>query len=147
MISEQSKIPYEYSETRIYLIESELGFCGYLEHVAGNHIWRFNSTLEMLALHERLFDEIGYPQSSCSLRKLNDGTKLCRCADTSYSPEAASIPDETEPAFVINVMYRQNASWQGTVQSVSCGTKKHFRSTLELLRMMDSVTANVNRWS
>ena len=148
MISEQSVFPYKYSETRIYLLDSgsELEFCGYLEHTAGNRFWRFDSTLEMLALHERLFDEIGYPQNSCKLRKLNENINLCKCSDVSYSAESIPISAETKPAFVINVMYRQNASWQGTVQSGSCGTIKHFRSTLELLRMMDSVISNVDRW-
>jgi hypothetical protein len=147
MISEQSAIPYKYSETRIYLIDSELEFCGYLEHVAGKRIWRFNNTLEMLALHEKLFDEIGYPQNSCKLRKLHDGIRLYKKPAASYTAETAILPAETDPSFVINVMYRQNASWQGTVQAVSYGTKKHFRSTLELLRMIDSVVSKVDRWA
>ena len=45
-------------------------------------------------------------------------------------------PDEPK-TFIIRVQHRQNASWQGSVQWVEGGKEQHFRSALELIKMMD----------
>lgn len=39
--------------------------------------------------------------------------------------------------FVIDVKFRQNATWQGTVRHNESGQEMSFRSALELLKMMD----------
>lgn len=44
---------------------------------------------------------------------------------------------EDKPTFIVKVQYRQNASWQGTVEWVEGGVSKRFRSALELIRLMD----------
>lgn len=44
--------------------------------------------------------------------------------------------------FVVNVQFRQNASWQGTVKWAGQNQEVYFRSTLELLKIMDSVLAD-----
>lgn len=44
----------------------------------------------------------------------------------------------TNQTFIVNVKYRQNATWQGTVTWVEEKQKASFRSVLELLKLMDS---------
>ena len=44
--------------------------------------------------------------------------------------------------FVINVQYRQHASWQGKVTWLEAKKKCSFRSALELIKLMDSVVQN-----
>ncbi|MCI8888854.1 MAG: hypothetical protein HFG70_12330 [Hungatella sp.] len=39
--------------------------------------------------------------------------------------------------FLVNVQYRQNATWQGKVLWAETGESCHFRSALELLKLMD----------
>lgn len=39
--------------------------------------------------------------------------------------------------FVVQVSYNQNNTWQGTVKWVEQHREQYFRSTLELIRMMD----------
>ena len=39
--------------------------------------------------------------------------------------------------FVVHVQFRQNATWQGTVQWVDANKTQRFRSALELLKLMD----------
>lgn len=41
--------------------------------------------------------------------------------------------------FIIQVMFRQNSTWQGTVKWVETGEETRFRSTMELMRMMDEI--------
>ena len=40
--------------------------------------------------------------------------------------------------FVVEVVDQQNASWQGSVNWVNTDKKEHFRSALELIRLIDS---------
>ncbi|MCI8515328.1 MAG: hypothetical protein HFG75_00350 [Hungatella sp.] len=39
--------------------------------------------------------------------------------------------------FVVNVQYRQNATWQGKVLWAEAGRSCNFRSALELLKLID----------
>jgi len=40
-------------------------------------------------------------------------------------------------SFLIKIKYRQNSSWQGTVQWIETGKTQNFKSCLELIRLMD----------
>jgi len=41
-------------------------------------------------------------------------------------------------SFVVNILYQENATWQGTVTWVDKNESKSFRSALELIRLIDS---------
>ena len=45
-------------------------------------------------------------------------------------------------SFLVEILYQQNATWQGTVKWVNTGTTQNFRSALELLRLIDSTMAS-----
>lgn len=40
--------------------------------------------------------------------------------------------------FVVKVLDMQNSTWQGTVSWTDSGKQEHFRSALELIRLIDS---------
>lgn len=44
--------------------------------------------------------------------------------------------------FVVNIRYRENATWQGEVLWVDQKRQCNFRSALELLKLMDGVLIN-----
>lgn len=44
--------------------------------------------------------------------------------------------------FIVQVQYRQSATWQGQVSWSERGQTKPFRSSLELIRLMDSAMEN-----
>lgn len=44
----------------------------------------------------------------------------------------------TSQSFVIEVKSQENHSWQGTITWVEGKRKEHFRSALEMIRLMDS---------
>jgi len=50
--------------------------------------------------------------------------------------EEKNIKD-SENSFLVNIKYRQNSSWQGTVQWIETGKTQNFKSCLELIRLMD----------
>ena len=43
----------------------------------------------------------------------------------------------SDNSFLIKIIYRQNSSWQGTVQWIETGKTQNFKSCLELIRLMD----------
>ena len=43
-----------------------------------------------------------------------------------------------EGTFIVQVQYRQNATWQGQVIWAEENRKEHFRSALELIKLIDS---------
>ncbi|NLC78547.1 MAG: hypothetical protein GX683_02310 [Ruminococcaceae bacterium] len=46
--------------------------------------------------------------------------------------------------FVVTVLYRQNATWQGTLKWLEGGREEKFRSALELIKLMDSAVEDTN---
>ena len=42
-----------------------------------------------------------------------------------------------ENSFLVKIKFRQNASWQGTVQWIESGKTQNFKSCLELIRLID----------
>ena len=47
-------------------------------------------------------------------------------------------PKGEKATFVVHVMYRQNATWQGSVTWAEKKQTANFRSALELIKLMDS---------
>ena len=46
--------------------------------------------------------------------------------------------------FLLNVKYRQNSSWQGSVTWVDEQREQYFRSALELLKLIDGALVTKN---
>ena len=77
---------------------------------------------------------------------LNFGCVKCKSFLPNYKPiETIGIPAEmTEPehgelaTFKLNILFRQNASWQGTVKLIESRQEQTFSSALELVMLMDS---------
>ena len=54
-----------------------------------------------------------------------------------------TIQDERggQATFIVQIKYRQNATWQGDVVWAEQNRKVYFRSALELMKIIDSATA------
>lgn len=49
---------------------------------------------------------------------------------------------ESSTAFLVRIKYRQNTSWQGTVQWLDGKQTRHFRSCLELVILIEEALAS-----
>lgn len=99
---------------------------------------------------ERRFNTQNYPRSSTEIRTFSERKRKGQAflkTDTSrkMKKEALTLTDKpiTAPqgevaTFLIQVEYRQNATWQGHIVWVDKNEKKPFRSVLELLMLMNS---------
>ncbi|HWQ59078.1 MAG TPA: hypothetical protein VN540_08650 [Clostridia bacterium] len=94
---------------------------------------RFHNVIQFLMLVEDLLDAIGSPQKAMENRAF-------RPAEPTLPASAEGGLDEPALAtFKLNVLFRQNASWQGRLVWLEQKSEAQFRSVLELLMLLDNV--------
>lgn len=94
---------------------------------------RFESLMQLILQIDGLLDVIKFPQSFNKTRAF---------APVSMPPSTVR-PDQAEPkgklaTFLVKIIFRQNASWQGSVIWKEQRREESFRSALELLFLMNS---------
>ena len=108
------------------------------------HPVRFESVMQLLCGMEELYNELSFPQPSfCPRGWRDDARQRERCRKRPkevkryMSDEIFKEKRGEKATFVVQVQFRQNATWQGTVTWAEKSETRSFRSTLELLRLMD----------
>lgn len=125
---------------------------GNLYHIYTREPVAFSSLFEAVNRMEELYDAISFPQASSRLRSFLVDRRIRPYdskEDIRVSKPAGDEVREvesfdkviehrgTQATFLIRVMYRQHASWQGEVTWVERQKKEYFRSALELIRLLD----------
>ena len=105
----------------------------------------FSSLFEAFDRMERLYDDLGFPQSATRIRAFGADRRAEELPEYERKEieEMESFDKVTgqrgkDATFLIRVQYRQNSSWQGEVTWVDGQKKEYFRSALELVRLIDS---------
>ena len=104
---------------------------------------------ELLSLSRALLDALSFPQMATSCRSFHGRrgasaphpTPKRRMESMKHESSLPSQQNETvltgkKGTFVVQVLYRQNATWQGTVRWLDTNKTQPFRSVLELLSLM-----------
>ena len=103
-------------------------------HVASNpETTPFNSLSRLLIDINDYLDKEKFPQSFTELRKFRVPAKV-----TESAAGAFGIKKGGKATFAIRLLFRQNASWQGSVSWLEGQREEAFRSVLELLFLIDS---------
>lgn len=92
----------------------------------------FFSLLEFFREMEDLLDGMDFPQSFTAVRSFSASP---------LRPEGPPAPAAQEGrcgTFLLRILFRQNASWQGSVTWLEGRQEESFRSALELVLLMDS---------
>ena len=92
----------------------------------------FDSLMQMLLKMDALLDEMQLPQSFSAKRA------FAPALDTRLGTPTAEVQEGKLATFAVRVLFRQNASWQGSVAWVKTGREESFRSVLELAFLIDS---------
>lgn len=104
----------------------------------------FTDGLQLLAALESLFDTLSFPDRFEEYRRFG-GARKTRTAAARMKRESEQAMSETKKGdkatFVIHVQFRRNATWQGTIQWVDQDKTQSFRSTLEMIRLIDEAMA------
>ncbi len=102
---------------------------------------RFRGMLDALRCIEFFLDRMDFPQRSTLPRSFSKQTAVSD--DYGKRPAREEIMSNLENkkgeegTFIVQVKYRQNATWQGQVVWAEKNKKMYFRSALELLRLID----------
>ncbi len=111
-------------------------FSGRVFHGASNLVEPFSGVDQLLLIMESLLDAQNYPAASTESRYF--GKQRARSMD-SEKEESMNNKEKGEKAtFIVQVQYRQNATWQGRVTWVEKDMERPFRSALELIKLLDS---------
>lgn len=94
---------------------------------------RFQSLVQFLLKMEDNLDGLRLPQSFTAARAFAPPPASRGKAPPDPGPQEGKLA-----TFAVRVLFRQNASWQGSVTWLERGREESFRSVLELTLLMDS---------
>ncbi len=106
----------------------------------------FSGIIEMINGLDAYFDEMDFPQAYNRYRTFDDASQPSVPAG---GKEPVQKLDEQifttktggKATFVLQVLFRQNSTWQGAITWTEQQKTQRFRSTLELIKLMDSAMA------
>lgn len=93
----------------------------------------FNSLMQLLSIAEDNFEKINFPQAFLKMREFQP-----RTAAPPPTSSESKMRKGRLATFSIRLMFRQNASWQGSVSWLEGSSEETFRSALELIFLMKS---------
>jgi len=130
----QSKMIGNEFHTTIICVDSydHCAFNGRLYNPYLHNAIPFQTLMEMLLSLEKLLDDMHFPQDFVAKRRFSP-------IQTDLQPQENSSEQRGKIAtFAVRVLFRQNASWQGSVTWQETGRSESFRSALELLFLLHS---------
>lgn len=93
---------------------------------------RFRNLMQLLLIVEDLLDEVNFPQAFTAPRRTWGQTRpQPESSDNGQGEERGQLA-----TFRVQILFRQNTSWQGRVQWLEQEREESFRSTLELILLM-----------
>lgn len=118
----ENSVPQGYVCSQIY--ELPLQFCG---------------VIELLKIIDNIMDDLAFPQKAMDYRSFS------RYIDDEPQHEVKLYNDEKSlltnqgklSTFMVQVLFRQNATWQGNISWLNQRKTQNFRSSLEMIKLMD----------
>lgn len=98
----------------------------------------FQSLAQMLIWMDDMMNSVNFPQSYTARRTF---TPLPACVEENPSAKRQKGGLAT---FMVRILFRQHASWQGSVIWIEGHNEETFRSALELVFLMDSALGGCN---
>jgi len=102
----------------------------------------FSCFEDIIHLSELIFDLTSFPQSTFGKRYFRNPSKKHRIKREEIMKNLQIIDEKqlkngAKGTFVVRVLFRQNATWQGTVSWVEGNKTQSFRSMLELIHLLE----------
>ena len=94
---------------------------------------RFHGVVDLIKKLENMLDQMQFPQSFSLVRRFSEAR-----ASAEQSPAEMKPHNGEMATFAVRVLFRQNASWQGSILWVEGDREESFRSVLELIFLLDS---------
>lgn len=100
---------------------------------ANEEIQTFHSFTQLLKKVSAELDSEKYPQAFDRIRQFHDPREV-----TGPEEENTDTRPGNAATFAVKILFRQNASWQGSVRWSEGGQEESFRSVFELMMLMDN---------
>ena len=96
----------------------------------------FENLTQLIFLIEGMLDDLNCPQKGMENRNFRkEETPPPKAVEAAPVPEVGPVV----ASFKLNILFRQNASWQGSIVWMEKAMESQFRSLLELIMLMDGV--------
>lgn len=92
----------------------------------------FDNLIQFLLEMDAALDAMSFPQSFTTTRTFAPAPK------PSAGPPGSDVQTGKLATFAIRIIFRQNASWQGSITWMEGEQEQSFRSALELIFLMDN---------
>jgi hypothetical protein len=96
----------------------------------------FKGMIQLLKIIDELQDAINFPQKSMTIRHFAEAKPPNAAEEPTENPDEEKRPIAS---FKLDILFRHNASWQGSVVWIEKGLQSEFRSALEFIFLVDSV--------
>jgi len=96
----------------------------------------FSGIREFFSSLDQFFDYVNFPQSSHEHRTFSIIRPKRKEVPKTMKKEKLAVDTGDKATFTVHVQFRQNASWQGTIQWIEGNKTQRFRSELEMLKLM-----------
>ena len=93
----------------------------------------FHGAIDLIKKMETMLDQLSIPQSFSSVRSFTE-----RPVINMSEPSEEDFCKGKVATFAVKILFRQNASWQGSIAWLEGKREEPFRSVLELLLLIDS---------
>lgn len=145
-------LPSSYATIQVFVDDYNNSILkGRIYHLASEKLMSFLGIYDFLSKLESVYDAFSFPQATHEFRKFRKPSLLVpNTDDTGYingddtevkikvkKDKKIKIEPSGKGTFIIRVLYRQNATWQGSIQWVEGKKAVNFRSDLEMLKLMD----------
>lgn len=102
-------------------------------HIASDQqIRTFHGLTQLLLKINENLDRENFPQSFSELRKFQMPSRDFLSHSSRMSQKRGEVA-----TFSLRILFRQNASWQGSVTWIEGNQEEYFRSVLELISLLD----------
>ena len=119
---------------------------GEMYHCYNKEALHFANIIELLCEADNFYDEISFPQASNNMRSFQEKEKktVYQVIRPDRLVEQKDVAEHRglKGTMLLNVRFRQNATWQGEVYWVEKGMVQTFENTLEFIRLIDMMFMN-----
>lgn len=114
---------------------------GRVEHVLSSEAWSYSGILEVLdVIREVLKNYTGLQPTH---RDREWRVKQGASAERVFTVSESKVENGKEATFLLHIQYHQNTTWQGTIEWLENKKRVPFRSTLELIQLIEQVVGAV----
>lgn len=125
----------------LVVLSGDLAMTGWVVSKYFRKCYRYESEYDLLRALEGLCDGMGFPQPAFAGRTFGARQKRSVApagrAVAYGEGELESIMENEKATFIVNVMFRKNATFQGSITWVEREKTQYFRSAFEMLKLMD----------